>query len=93
MKHLIISGKNTNIILTYDNSSTNAQTAVSIINSYIDQYSKSIVTQRLISKGIDPEMLSPIKIQENTLEKKEQGQGKISKHHFLFLYFLCYIVL
>lgn len=86
----LISGKNTNIILTYDNSSTNAQTAVSIINSYIDQYSKSIVTQRLISKGIDPEMLSPIKIQENTLEKKEQGQGKMIASLLIPIFLMLY---
>lgn len=86
----LLSGKNAKLTLTYDNSSTNAQTAVSIINSYINQYSKSIVTQRLISKGMNPEILNPINVEENTLEKKEQGEGKMLASLLIPIFLMLY---
>lgn len=65
------------ITMSYDNSSTNASMAVTIVKSYIDQYSKKIVSKRLSDKNINPEILSPINVMEDTIDKKESGIGKM----------------
>lgn len=65
------------ISIIYDNSSTNASMAVSIVRSYIDEYSKVIVSKRLTDKNINPEVLTPMNIVEDTVNKKENGVGKI----------------
>lgn len=65
------------ITMTYDNSSSDAMTAVSIVRGYIDIYSKQIVSLRLAKKNINPELLNPINIVEDTVEKKDSGIGKM----------------
>lgn len=65
------------VVMSYDNSSENASMAVSIVKSYIDEYSKGIVSKRLAEKNINPEILSPVNIVEDTVEKKESGIGKM----------------
>lgn len=65
------------ITMAYDNSSTNASTAVSIVKAYIDQYSKEIVSKRLSDRNINANILNPIDIVEDTVDKKESGVGKM----------------
>ncbi|AGK95248.1 ABC transporter permease [Clostridium pasteurianum] len=65
------------ITMDYDNSSTNASTAVSIVKAYIDQYSKEIVSKRLSDRNINANILNPIDIVEDTIDKKESGVGKM----------------
>ena len=65
------------INITYDNSSEQAGMAFDIINSYIDAFSKQIVAQRLAEKNINTEILNPIKINKNTIEKKDSGEAKM----------------
>ncbi|AAK81475.1 sodium transport system permease protein [Clostridium acetobutylicum] len=67
---------NTKITLTYDNSSTDAMTAYDIVNSYVDKYSKSIVAGRLAKRNINPEVLTPVKVNLNTTQK-DNGTGAI----------------
>jgi sodium transport system permease protein len=66
-----------NVILTYDNSSSNAMDAVNILNSYIDKYSKGIVAKRLEKRNINSNILTPINVIQDTVDKKDSGLGKI----------------
>lgn len=67
---------NTKITLTYDNSSTDAMTAYDIINSYVDGYSKSIVSMRLTKRNINPEVLTPVKVNVDKTQK-DSGAGAL----------------
>ncbi|WP_234117365.1 ABC transporter permease [Clostridium hydrogenum] len=62
-------GSDEQVTLTYDNTSTDAQTAVEIVKSYIDVYSKQIVSARLSEKHINPAILTPIKVVDDTAKK------------------------
>ncbi|AZV56496.1 ABC transporter permease [Clostridium sp. AWRP] len=68
---------NEKITLTYDNSSNDSMEAFDILNSYIDKYSKNIVSKRLEKRNIDSKILTPINIAQDTIEKKESGIGKL----------------
>ena len=86
----IKSGNKSSITLSYDNTSSNASMAVSIINSYITSYSKNIVSNRLVAKNINPEILTPISVEEKTLENKEQGQGKMMASLLIPIFLMLY---
>jgi len=64
------------IEIIYDNSSQNSLSTYSIITNYIDKYSKVIVGKRLEKRGIDINILNPVKITEKTTEKEDSGMGK-----------------
>lgn len=66
---------NENITLTYDNSSSDGTQASEILNSYIEKYSKNIVSKRLEKRNIDSKILNPINVVQDTIEKKESGMG------------------
>lgn len=68
---------NEKITLTYDNSSSDSMEAFDILNSYIDKYSKNIVSKRLEKRNIDSKILTPINVTQDTIEKKESGIGKL----------------
>jgi sodium transport system permease protein len=69
--------RNENVTLTYDNSSSDGTQAAEILNSYIEKYSKDIVTKRLDKRNIDSKILNPINIVQDTVEKKESGIGRL----------------
>ncbi|MDP4144892.1 MAG: ABC transporter permease [Bacillota bacterium] len=83
---------NQNITLTYDNSSSDAITAVSIINTYINNYSKQIVGNRLAKRNIDANILNPINVVEDTIEKKDSGVGKMIVTMILPLLLILYSI-
>ncbi|KOF57535.1 sodium ABC transporter [Clostridium sp. DMHC 10] len=60
---------NTKVTLSYDNSSTDAQVASDVVNSYVDAYSKQIVASRLSKKDINPQILTPINIVKDETQK------------------------
>lgn len=68
---------NANITLTYDNSSSDGTQASEILNSYIEKYSKGIVSKRLEKRNIDSKILNPINVVQDTIEKKESGMGML----------------
>lgn len=68
--------KQADVKITYDNSSTKSNTAIGIINNYIEQYSKTIVTSRLDQRKIDAKILTPINLVKKTTEKESEGMGK-----------------
>ncbi|CAM2909271.1 ABC transporter permease [Hathewaya histolytica] len=73
----ILEEKKANINITYDNSSTKSNTAMSMINEYIEQYSKTIVGNRLSKRNIDNSILTPINLVKKTTEKESDGLGKL----------------
>jgi sodium transport system permease protein len=71
---LDIKNENTsNIKIIYDEDSNKSQMAASIIKDAFDKYSKSIVNQRLKSKGISTDVLMPFNINQTTLQKKDNN--------------------
>ncbi|MEW9094564.1 MAG: ABC transporter permease [Clostridiaceae bacterium] len=81
-----------NIELTYDNASQQSMMAHSIINSYIDDYSKTIVSKRLSTKNINPDILNPIAVKNITSVKETDGLGKFMLSLLLPLMLVIYSV-
>lgn len=67
------SDSNTKVTLSYDDSSADADTATEVINAYVEAYSKQIVASRLSKKNINPQILTPINIVKDEMQK---GDGK-----------------
>lgn len=65
-----------NVKIIYDNSSNNAEMALSRIKSFIELYSKEIVSKRLIARNIDINILNPIEIEEKTISDAGEGFAK-----------------
>lgn len=59
------------IELIYDESSQNSSIAFSRLRSIIKDYSQEIAYTRLKQKGIDPDILTPIEIKENSIAKED----------------------
>ncbi|KYH33293.1 ABC-2 family transporter protein [Clostridium tepidiprofundi DSM 19306] len=53
--------KSANLEIYYDSSSSKSSMALNIVSSYVKEYSKLIVTERLNARNIDTSILSPIK--------------------------------
>lgn len=69
--------ENINLEIFYDSSSTKSSMALGIISSYIEEYSKTIVAERLSARDIDASILSPISISRKAAVKEEEGIGKM----------------
>ncbi|GAA0736741.1 ABC transporter permease [Clostridium oceanicum] len=68
---------NEKIELKYDNSSSDAMTAVSVVKNYITEYSKQIVSKRLQKRNISQDILTPVNVTDNIIGDKEDGFGKM----------------
>jgi len=88
----IKSEKPVNIKLTYDNASQQSNLAVAMIDSYIQTYSKSIIGERLRSRGIKDEILNPINIYKVTLVKESESEGQFMISLLLPLFLMIYSV-
>ncbi|ERI94605.1 hypothetical protein HMPREF1982_00914 [Clostridiales bacterium oral taxon 876 str. F0540] len=88
-----ISKENTvNIQLTYDNSSQQSQMAMSALKSYIEAYSKEIVSERLSKRNISGDILNPISVELKTSVKESEGFGKYMLSLMLPLMLVIYSV-
>lgn len=65
------------ITITYDNVSQDSSTAMNLISSYIDAYSKTVVAGRLAKRNINPDILNPVKIDAKTSVKEKDSMGRI----------------
>lgn len=63
------------LVLTYDNASQASQLAMNTVRNLIDSYSAAIVRQRLETRNIGEELLTPVLI-ETRVTDKEAGMGK-----------------
>lgn len=84
--------KPVDIKLTYDNASQQSNLAATMIESYIQTYSKGIVGERLKSKGINPESLNPINVNKVTLVKESESEGQFMLSLMLPLFLMIYSV-
>lgn len=84
--------KDINVNITYDNVSQQSSTAMEIVNSYIDQYSKTIVKSRLDKRNINTSILTPVTIQSKTSVKEKDSQGKLLISLMLPLLLIIYSV-
>ncbi|AJA46949.1 protein NatB [Clostridium pasteurianum DSM 525 = ATCC 6013] len=84
--------RTSSVNITYDNSSTNSETANTIINSIIDAYSKEVVTARLQKRHIDTSVLNPIKINKTTVVNEDEGTSKLILSMLLPLILVLYSV-
>jgi sodium transport system permease protein len=88
-----VSAENTSDLkLTYDNSSQNSETAYAMINSMIDAYSKQIINNRLAKRGINTSILTPIKVDNITIVKEDEGVAKMMLSLMLPLMLVIYSV-
>lgn len=78
------------IEITYDNVSNRSSTAMRIINSYIREFSDSIINKRLVDRNINPTILMPINIVEKTSVKEEESFGKVMLGMMLPLFLMIY---
>lgn len=84
--------KDINVNITYDNVSQQSSTAMEIINSYIDEYSKTVVKSRLDKRNINTSILTPVTIQSKTSVKEKDSQGKLLISLMLPLLLIIYSV-
>ncbi|MCX7883722.1 MAG: ABC transporter permease [Caloramator sp.] len=82
--------KSADIKIIYDDTSQNSNMACNIIKSLIEEYSKEVVKTRLISKGIDYSILTPINIKEEVAAKEKGGFGKYMMSLLLPLILIIY---
>lgn len=80
------------LVITYDNSTQSSSTAFSVVNGYINEYSKSIVQQRLDKRQINTELLNPIIPEVKTAVKNSEGQGILMISLLLPLFLVIYSV-
>lgn len=78
--------------ITYDNSTQSSLTAFTIVNSYIEEYSKSVVQQRLDKRQINTELLNPIVPEVITAVKDNEGKGIFMISLLLPLFLVIYSV-
>lgn len=84
--------KDMKIDITYDNVSQQSMTAMNIINSYIEQYSKTVVKTRLEKRNINSNILNPVSINTKTSVKDKESEGKFMISLMLPLLLIIYSV-
>lgn len=82
--------KSAGLKLIYDDTSQSSQTALQIINSYIDGYSKEITAKRLTKRGIDVSILNPVTSKAEAVSKEKGGMGKFMLSLLLPMMLLIY---
>ncbi|HBS93162.1 MAG TPA: ABC transporter permease [Firmicutes bacterium] len=68
--------KPVDLVLLYDNASQSSQMAFSAVSGIVDAYSKAVIEQRLLTRDISGDLLTPVVIDARTTEKEEEGFGK-----------------
>lgn len=74
---LIKEEKQAGVNIIYDNTSQQSMMAQSIIENYIQEYSKQIVATRLQQRNMDASILTPVMIEYKTTAKEDEGLGKM----------------
>lgn len=63
------------ITLQYDESKTKSQTSVDIVSDAIGEFEEALVKERLVSLGLDEELLHPFEIERNNVSANQQGNN------------------
>lgn len=88
----IAKDQSSKITMIFDNSSSDSQNVKSAISLLIEQYSKTIVTERLASRNIDEALLNPVVIDEKSSTAEDEGMAKILVGMMLPLMLMIYAV-
>ncbi|ADL53138.1 ABC transporter permease [Clostridium cellulovorans] len=80
------------ITMIYDNSSSDSQNVKSAISLLIEQYSKTIVTERLASRNIDETLLNPVVVDEKSSTAEDEGMAKMLVGMIIPLMLMIYAV-
>lgn len=89
---LIKDEKQAGVNIIYDNTSQQSMMAQSIIENYIQDYSKQVVAVRLQERNMNTEILTPVKIDYRTTSKEEEGLGKMMLSMMLPLFLVIYSI-
>ena len=73
----IANEEETNITITYDNTSQKSSMALSFIKELLDEYSKGIVAHRLEARDMDATILTPINTITKSPDRDDTGFGKL----------------
>lgn len=68
-------GKQVDITILYDQSSSRSSMGLASLTGAIDAFSKSIANERLKSKGIDPQLIYPVVTKVTDIAAKKNGEG------------------
>lgn len=68
-------GKQVDITILYDQSSSKSSMGLASLTGAIDAFSKSIANERLKSKGIDPQLIYPVVTKVTDIAAKKNGEG------------------
>ncbi len=66
-------GKPFSIMLEYDKSSTKSQAGVDIVRNAIEKFNKKVVVSRIAALGANPDILEPVRIEENSVVPEKQS--------------------
>ncbi|HEX9786185.1 MAG TPA: ABC transporter permease [Opitutaceae bacterium] len=83
----LAAGRNIRVEILFDGASDKSRNALSRIESLVRDIAREEVTRRLVSRGLDRDLLDPIKHDARDLAQKEQAGG------FVLGIFLPYIVI
>ena len=80
------------IDIIFDNSSRDSLAALSIIQTYIDMYSKGVVSERLNNNGIDSQILKAFETNIKTIEDESEGDARLILSMILPLLLILYSI-
>lgn len=65
------------IKVVFDNSSQQSQIAIGKVNNYINQFNQTVIAERLNKRNINTAILKPTNIETQTVNKENEGMGKL----------------
>jgi len=77
--------------LVVDNSRTKARATIKRVQAVLNQYSGTLGTQRLLARGVSPELAMPVRVEEVDLATPERLAASILNMIPLFLVIACFI--
>lgn len=64
-----------NVEILFDSTSSNSSNAKGRLERVVGEYSRSLVLIRLQELGVDPQILTPIKVASTTIDNQDEGAG------------------
>ncbi|WP_257450798.1 ABC transporter permease [Archangium lipolyticum] len=84
-------GRSAKVQLVMDNSRNKARATIKRTQALLSQYSGSLGTQRLLARGVAPELAMPVRVEEVDLSTPERLAASILNMIPIFLVMACFI--
>ncbi len=84
-------GRSATVQLVVDNSRNKARVTVMRVRVLLNQYSGMLGTQRLLARGVAPELAAPVRVEEVDLSTPERLAASLLNMIPLFLVIACFI--